>query len=149
MFHKRKFKPLFPEKYTGDPTNIIMRSSWETHFASWCDKNPNVIKWNSEETVVPYRCPTDNRIHRYFIDFKIQVKTKTGTQTYLVEVKPYKQTHPPEYPGRQTKKYLVESATFLKNQAKWKAANEWAKDRGWQFKIITEFDLGLSLTKPK
>jgi len=149
MFHKRKYKPLFPEKYTGDPTNIVMRSSWETQFASWCDKNPNVIKWNSEETVIPYRCPTDNRIHRYFIDFKIQVKGKNGLKTYLVEVKPYKQTKLPEYPGRRTKKYLVESATFLKNQAKWKAADEWAKDRGYEFKIITEYDLGIAANKPK
>ena len=78
MFHKRKYIPVFPEKYTGDPTNIIMRSSWETRFASWCDKNPSVVKWSSEETVIPYRCSTDNRIHRYFIDFKITVKDKNN-----------------------------------------------------------------------
>ena len=122
---------MFPEKYEGDHTQIVMRSSWETRFASWCDKNPSVIKWCSEETVVPYRCPTDNRLHRYFIDFKIKVKTRDNQlKTYLVEVKPSKQTQPPEYPGRQTKRYLTESLTFMKNQAKWKAANEWCKDRG-------------------
>ena len=71
MFHKRKYIPVFPEKYAGDPTNIIMRSSWETRFASWCDKNPSIIRWSSEETIIPYRCPTDNLIHRYFVDFKI------------------------------------------------------------------------------
>jgi hypothetical protein len=144
MYHKRLFKPLFPQKYTGDPTNIIMRSSWETRFASWCDKNPAVIKWKSEETVVPYRCPTDDRIHRYFVDFQIQVKQKDGVlKTYLVEVKPFSQTQPPVYPGRQTQRYLTESMTFIKNQAKWKAATEYAKDRGWEFKIITEHELGL------
>jgi hypothetical protein len=141
MFHKRRYLPLFPEKYTGDPTTIIMRSSWETKFASWCDKNPSITKWSSEETVIPYRCPTDEKIHRYFVDFKI---TTSVGKTYLVEVKPSKQTQPPEYPGRRTQRYLVESLTFMKNQAKWKAADEYAKDRGWEFKIITEYELGLA-----
>ena len=141
MFHKRKYTPIFPEKYTGDPTNIIMRSSWETMFASWCDKNPSVIKWSSEETISPYRCPTDNHIHRYFVDFKITVNTG---KTYLVEVKPYKQTQLPEYPGKRTQRYLMESLTFMKNQAKWEAATNYAKDRGWGFKIITEHELGLT-----
>ena len=141
MFHKRKYTPVFPEKYVGDSTNIIMRSSWETRFASWCDKNPSVLKWSSEETIVPYRCPTDNKIHRYFVDFKITLSTG---KTYIVEVKPASQTQPPIYPGKRTQRYLVESMTFMKNQAKWKAAEEFAKDRGWEFKIITEKELGLS-----
>ena len=141
MFHKRKFIPIFPEKYTGDPTNIIMRSSWETRFASWCDKNPSVLKWSSEETIIPYKCPTDNRIHRYFVDFKITVTTG---RTYLVEVKPKTQTQPPIYPGKRTQRYLQESLAFIKNQAKWEAASEFAKDRGWEFKIITEHELGLA-----
>ena len=141
MFHKRKYTPIFPEKYAGDPTNIIMRSSWETMFASWCDKNPSVVKWSSEETIIPYRCPTDNHIHRYFVDFKITVITG---KTYLVEVKPYKQTQLPEYPGKRTQRYLMESLTFMKNQAKWEAATNYAKDRGWEFKIITEHELGLT-----
>mgnify|MGYP003337769363 FL=1 len=140
MFHKRKFTPMFVEKYTGDPTNIIMRSTWETMFANWCDKNPSVIKWKSEETVIPYRCPTDNKIHRYFVDFKITVATG---KTYLVEVKPAAQCQPPVFPGKRTQRYLTESLTFVKNQAKWEAAKEYAKDRGWEFKIITEKELGL------
>ena len=141
MFHKRLFKPMFPEKYVGDPTNIVMRSSWETMFANWCDKNPSIIKWNSEETIIPYRCPTDNKIHRYFVDFKI---TTANGKTYLVEVKPMKQTQPPVFPGRRTQRYLTESMTFIKNQAKWKAATEYCKDRGWEFKIITEHELGIA-----
>jgi hypothetical protein len=145
MFHKRLYKPIFPEKYTGDPTNIVMRSSWETRFANWCDRNPSVVKWSSEETIIPYRCPTDERVHRYFVDFKIQIKNKEGLlRTYLVEVKPLKQTMPPVYPGRRTQRYLTESLTFMKNQAKWNAANEYCKDRGWEFKIITENELGLT-----
>lgn len=148
MYHKRKFVPLFVEKYSGDPTNIIMRSSWETMFANWCDKNPSVIKWKSEETIIPYRCPTDGKIHRYFVDFQVQIRNTNGLlKTYLVEVKPFKQTKPPEFPGRRTQRYLTESLTYMKNQAKWQAANEWAKDRGWEFKIITEHELGIASPK--
>ena len=140
MFHKTKFSPIFPEKYIGDHTNIICRSSWERTFANWCDKNPDIVKWSSEETIVPYRCPTDGKIHRYFVDFKI---TTVNGKTYLVEVKPAKQCEPPVYPGRNTQKYITESMTYIKNQAKWAAAREFCKDRRWEFKIITEYELGL------
>jgi len=140
MFHKRRFIPTNPQKYSGDVSNIVMRSSWETRFANWCDKNPQIIRWSSEETVVPYRCPTDNKIHRYFIDFKI---TLADGRTYLIEIKPLKQLSQPVFPGKRTKRYLTESFYFIKNQAKWKAANDYAKDRGWGFKIITEKELGL------
>jgi len=144
MFHKRKFTPTNPNKYSGDPTNIIMRSSWETKFANWCDSNPSVVTWKSEETIIPYRCQTDNRIHRYFVDFHIQIKDKNGIiKTYLVEIKPSKQTIPPVFPGKQTKRYLEESFAFIKNQSKWQAAKEYAKVRGWEFIIITERELGL------
>lgn len=144
MYHKRKFTPLNPQKYTGDPTNIIMRSSWETKFALWCDQNPAVIKWNSEETIVPYVCPTDNKWHRYFIDFRIQLKDRSGTlKTYLVEIKPEKYTVPPVQPSRKTKRFLIEAASYVKNQAKWKAANQFAKDRGWEFIVLTERHLGI------
>jgi hypothetical protein len=110
-------------------------------FANWCDKNSNIINWSSEETIIPYRCPTDNLIHRYFVDFKITINTG---KTYLVEVKPKYQTIAPVYPGKRTKRYLTESYAYMKNQAKWEAANIYAKDRGWEFKIITEHELGIS-----
>lgn len=143
-YHQGKFKPKHPEKYAGDATNIIYRSSWELKFMNWCDNSMNVLKYSSEETIIPYRCPTDNRFHRYFVDFKIQIKSRDGlVKTYLVEVKPSTQTQPPTYPGRQTKRYLTEALTFMKNQAKWEAAVQYCKERGWEFKIITEKELGL------
>ena len=144
-YHKRKYTPIHPEKYQGDPTDIIMRSSWETRFAQWCDNNSNVVKWSSETTVIPYVCPTDNRPHRYFVDFKIQVKdVNGGTKTYVVEVKPDKQTRPPEIPARRSKSFINEVMTWGKNDAKWKAAREYCKDRGYEFVILTEYDLGIA-----
>jgi len=144
MFHKRIYKPINPLKYAGDHTNIVMRSSWETKFAIWCDKNPSVVKWSSEETIVPYISPVDNRAHRYFIDFKIQVCTNEGKlKTYLVEIKPDTQTRPPQAPARKTKAYIQEVMTWGVNDAKWKAATTYAKDRGWEFIILTENHLGI------
>jgi hypothetical protein len=143
MFHKRKYVPLFPEKYAGDPSNVIMRSSWETRFAIWCDKNPQIIKWSSEETVVPYVSPIDGRMHRYFVDFKIQT---SNNKTYLVEIKPKKQTLPPEG-TKKTNKFLLEASNYLVNQAKWEYARRYAKDRNWEFIVITEDELGLTYGK--
>lgn len=110
----------------------------------WCDTSMNVLSYSSEETVIPYRCATDNRLHRYFVDFRIQIKNRNDEiKTYLVEVKPLGQTIPPKYPGRQTKRYITESLAFIKNQSKWKYAEEYCKDRGWIFMIITERELGI------
>jgi len=111
---------------------------------NWCDANPSVLSWSSEEFFIPYRCPTDNRIHRYFPDAKIQVRDKTGTvKTYIVEIKPGKQTVPPSTPKRKSKQYIAEVMTWGKNSAKWAAAREYCRDRGYEFIIITERELGL------
>ena len=143
-YHQGKYQIKNPEKYMGDPTGVIYRSSWELRFMNWCDSNSAILSWSSEETVIPYRCGTDNRLHRYFVDFRIQTRTSNGgTKTYLVEVKPAGQTQPPKYPGKKTKRYLTEVMTFVKNQSKWNAATQYCLDRNWEFKIITERDLGI------
>ena len=143
-YYQGKYVPRNPQKYQGDPTDIIFRSSWERKFMVWCDSNSAVIKWSSETTVIPYICPTDNRMHRYFVDFKIQVRDKDGNvKTYLVEIKPDVQTRPPATPKRKTKRYLTEVMTWGKNDAKWKYAREYCKDRGIEFVILTEKHLGV------
>lgn len=136
------FIPMNPKKYAGDISNIVYRSSWELRTFQWADLNQSVIQWSSEETVIPYVCQTDNRLHRYFVDMKIKIKGIDGTiKDYVVEIKPYAQTMPPKFPGKQTKRYLQEVETFIKNQSKWKAAKEYAKERNMQFVILTEKEL--------
>ena len=138
----KKWTPKNKEKYVGDHTNIICRSSWETKFFNWCDTNPNIISYSSEETIIPYMCATDNKPHRYFVDARIQVKQSSGLlKTYLIEIKPFMQTKPPVSTGKKTKRFIAESLTFMKNKSKWNAAERYAKDRGWEFLIITEHDL--------
>ena len=141
---KSIFKPSHPRKYKGDARNIICRSSWERRFCNWCDINESILEWGSEEFWIPYLSPIDNRTHRYFPDFIIKVKESTGDiKTYVIEVKPKRQTKPPIKKKRVSKSYLYEIKTYSVNQAKWKAADEWCKDRKIEFKIITENELGI------
>ena len=140
-----KWKPKNPQKYKGDHTNIWVRSSWETKVCVWLDTSSDVICWNSEEIVIPYRDPVDGRYRRYFVDFWAQVRTKDGQlKTYLIEVKPRYQTEEPKKKTRVTKQYINEVYTYAVNKAKWKAATEFALDRGWEFKVLTEEHLGLT-----
>ena len=144
MSYKGKYYPSYPRKYKGDPTNIIYRSLWERKFMVYCDKNQKILESESEEIALPYRSPVDNKVHRYFPDFYIKVQENTGRiKTYLIEVKPLKQTQKPKKPKRQTKNYLREVYEYAKNQAKWKAADEFCKDRLWEFKVMTEKELGI------
>ena len=144
MSYKGKYYPSFPRKYKGDPTNIIYRSLWERKFMVYCDKNQNILEWASEEIAIPYRSPIDNRVHRYFPDFYMKVKETNGkVKNYVIEVKPAKQTKPPKKPKRQTKGYIREAYEYAKNQAKWKMAKEFCADRQWEFKVVTEKELGI------
>jgi len=143
MSYKGKYKPSYPQKYKGDPTNVIYRSLWERKFMVYCDKNENILEWSSEEIALPYKSPLDNRIHRYFPDFYIKVKEGNKIQKYLVEIKPKKQVSEPKVPKRKTKGYIYEVKEYVKNQAKWKSAQEFCEDRQWKFKIMTEDDLGI------
>ena len=144
MSYKGKYYPSYPKKYKGDPTNIIYRSLWERKFMVYCDKNERILEWGSEEIVLPYISPVDNKVHRYFPDFYIKVQENTGRiKRYLIEVKPLKQTMKPKKPKRQTKNYLREVYEYAKNQAKWKAATEYCEDRMWEFKVMTENELGI------
>ena len=141
---KSKYKPSYPQKYKGDPNNIICRSSWERKFCHWCDLNESIISWGSEEFFIPYYNPTKQRVCKYFPDFIIKVKDGNGKiKTYVVEVKPLKQTVPPQKKSKVTKSYLHECTTYAVNQAKWKAAKEWCADRMLEFMIITEKELGI------
>jgi len=110
----------------------------------WCDTNPSVLEWGSETTIIPYKSPVDNRIHRYFCDFYVKIKSKDDVVTkYLIEIKPEKFTKPPAIPQKKTKRFVQEVFQYGTNQAKWKAADEYCQERGMKFLVLTEHDLGL------
>lgn len=143
MSYKGWFKPRNPQKYKGDPNGIVYRSSWELRVMKYLDDNPAVVWWASEELPIRYISPIDNKVHRYFPDFIVRTKRKDGLETTMVlEVKPYRQTQMPVQ-KRRTQKFINEIATYAVNQEKWKAADLFCKEHGWQFKLITEKELGI------
>ena len=138
--YKGIYRPTNPKKYVGDPNRIVYRSLLERRFMLYCDRNKDIIAWASEEVPIKYYSPLDKRVHRYFPDFI--VKTSTGKK-YIIEIKPYKQCFQPKPPKKKTKAFMRESFEYIKNQAKWKAARAYCEDKGFEFKIMTEKELGI------
>lgn len=139
---KGRFRPNNPHKYRGDPTNIIYRSRLELRVMQYLDSTESIREWESEERPIPYYDPVTQRWRRYFPDFVVY----TDKDTIMVEVKPFKQTQPPtgqmHQDGRKNRRLIKEQVTYATNCAKWEAAKEFCADRKWQFKFITEKDLG-------
>ena len=133
------YEPLYPEKYIGK--QIICRSKWEFDFCNWCDNNSGILQWSSEPFAIPYFDVVRRKKRRYYPDFLIKVKGKDGKlNTYIIEIKPYKEVALPKRRGTNKTK-MYETITYATNVSKWKAADNWCKKKGWIFKIITEKEL--------
>lgn len=141
MAYKSKFIPKNPNKYVGNPHNIICRSLWERTFCKYLDENLNIIKWSSEELQIPYYSPIDNRVHMYYPDFLFESKRGNEIETVVVEIKPMKQTKQPEKGKKSNRTFLTEITQYEINMAKWKSAKEFCSKNGWKFMVITEKDL--------
>jgi len=142
MAYKTKYKIQNRSKYIGNPDNIICRSLWERRVCKYLDENINVIRWGSEEISIPYYSPVDKKKHKYYPDFIAEIKDSTGSiKTYMIEVKPKKQTKPPKKKGSRNKTYINECITYTINEAKWKTAKKVCDKEGWQFIILTEDDI--------
>jgi hypothetical protein len=139
---KDQYIPHDPKKYVGKYP-IIIRSSYERKFFQWCDANSSILEWSSESIAIQYFDPVKNKRRRYYPDVYMLVKGKDNkTQQFVIEIKPYKETHPPINRGRKTKKTLLwEDKTYATNNAKWKAAINWCSKMNMVFKIITEREL--------
>jgi len=133
MAYSGRYQVINKHKYNGDPDKVVYRSMWEKYVFIWCDTNSRVKKWSSEEIVIPYYYDVDKKYHRYFPDVFIQTEEKS----MLIEIKPDKETRPP-VGERRTKRYINEGMTYIKNMNKWEAAEEYCKDRKWEFQIWTE-----------
>ena len=139
MTYKGRYFPTNPKKYRGNPNQIIYRSLWERKVMVYCDKTRQIVEWGSEELFIPYR-GVDNKPHRYYPDFYMKVKQTNGThKKFIIEVKPKAQCkEPTKTPKRKTRKWYKEVQTWGINQAKWKSAEEFCKDHGMEFKVLTE-----------
>ncbi len=143
-FHQGYYRPVNKEKYIGTKLPQY-RSGWELKFFRWADKNDNILKWGSENVIIPYLNPLDNKVHRYLVDNYIIFRDKKGKKTkFLIEIKPSSQTVKPK-----TRKYarkttiLYERKMYVQNIAKWEAAKKFAEKKGYKFIILTEKELNI------
>ena len=135
-FARGKFTPKNPGKYVGNKVPTY-RSSWEWSFMNFCDTNESIQKWASEAIQIPYRDPLTGRQTIYVPDFFIQYADKQGkTHVELIEIKPASQAI-----LERVGKSKYNQAQFIKNQAKWAAANIWCRQQGLKFRIVSENDL--------
>ena len=137
-----EYVPINEDKYIGKNLPKC-RSSWERLFCNWLDNNPAVINWSSEIMHIEYFDPVKRKKRRYYPDFLMKIEDKQGKLiTYLVEIKPYKESHPPRADRRKTKKTrMIEETKWMTNNAKFEAAKKYCRQKGWIFKIITEKQL--------
>ena len=140
MAYRGNYRPINPKKYVGDPSRIHYRSLWERKFMVYCDTNDSILQWGSEEVIIPYVSPWDGRVHKYFPDFYVRVRTKKGgIKEFIIEIKPKRQCKPPlKNPKRKTKKWYGELKAWGINEAKWKSATKWCEDNNMDFQILNE-----------
>lgn len=134
-----EFIPINYKKYVGRYP-IIVRSGWERMFFQWLDVTPSVVEWSSENIAIPYYDPVQKKNRRYYPDVWMKIKNRNGGfDKFVVEIKPDKECRPPTKKGKKSKKtQLFQEATWLTNQAKFKAAEDYCRKRGYKFKLMTE-----------
>lgn len=138
-FRQGVFKPVNKDKFVGNVA--FYRSGLELKFMRFCDNNPNVVKWGSENIVIPYISPIDNKVHRYYVDNFVVIREGNIIKKYLIEIKPFKQTQPPTTKYKKREHIIYEQSTYAVNQSKWTAAKAFCVKKGYNFLIITEKDL--------
>jgi len=142
---KGLFTPVNVEKYLGDPRKIRFLSSWERAFMEGLDKNPNVIKWGSEEFKIPYYNPIKKKMASYYPDFIVKYQDRTGNVlTEVIEIKPSNQDPrriTKDTKGRVKKPSAYDTVQMVINQAKWTAAEAFCKQHGINFRVLTEQEL--------
>lgn len=152
------------EKYVGDPSLVIYRSSWEFSFCKWADYSPSILRWSSEPVKIPYydrvsklnECkklglnpnnPKNWVVKNYNTDFWIELKKPDDTiERWFVEIKPeYKLLKPKPVPKtaplKDQKKFNRLAKEYLINEAKFAAIKEWATRNNCHFYIFTEVQL--------
>lgn len=144
MAFRARFIPKNPHKYRGDVDKIFARSSWEASVMKFFDSSSAVLSWSSEEISIPYLKPEDARVHHYFPDFVVEFVDKEGNiRTEIVEVKPLHESEA-AYAKHERSKAALET-----NEAKWRAAIDYAERNNMKFRVITEKSIFHQVEKPK
>jgi hypothetical protein len=133
---KGLFTPKNPQKYVGDPRKIRYLSSWELKFQQFCDQNPNIIAWGSEEIRIKYFHPIKKKVCDYIPDFFVKYKDKNGNViSEIIEIKPKKEVR------LTNKSSLYDKVNIVINTQKWTAAKSFCDNAGITFRILTEDQL--------
>lgn len=133
------FTPKNKDKFVG--ATAIYRSGLELKFMRFCDNNTNIIKWSSENVIIPYISPLDGKVHRYYVDNFVLIKEGDTIAKYLIEIKPASQTQAPKTKYKKKEHLIYEQKQWVVNQAKWEAAEAFCKQKGLKFLILTEKEL--------
>ena len=135
-FAQGRFEMKNPAKYVGKKTPLA-RSSWEFVFMRMLDEHPGVENWASESIQIPYRDPLTGKQTIYVPDFFIvYVDKNKNKHAEVVEVKPSNHTL-----REAVGKSQYNQAQYVKNMAKWEAANAWCRQQGIRFRVITENEI--------
>jgi len=135
-FAQGRFEMKNPDKDVGKKTPLA-RSSWEFVFMRMLDEHQGVEKWASESIQIPYRDPLTGKYTIYVPDFFIVYNDKKGGKhAEVVEVKPESQTV-----LEKVGKSQYNQQQYVKNIAKWEAANAWCKQQGLRFRVINEGEI--------
>jgi hypothetical protein len=141
-FRQGYFRPENIEKYAGDLSKIIYRSSWEYKFCKYCDLTDKILSWSSEPFPIKYYDPINKKERSYYVDFYIKYADSGTVVDYLVEVKPKKKLYAPILEGKQTHKklkaYNHEMSEYIINKAKISAAQKYSMTMNYKFIIVTE-----------
>lgn len=122
--------------------SVEFKSSLELAAIRYCDYNKHITKYSLEPFAIKYVKPTDGKPHRYYVDLFLEF---SNGEKFIVEIKSKGETIPPKKPSKKTGKaianYQRALQTYHVNQAKWSAAETWAKQNNMRFLILTEDDL--------
>lgn len=141
-FNQGIFKPKNPEKLINAKV-AVYRSGLELKFFRFCDENPNVKRWSSEDIKIPYYSKLDGKVRMYYVDNYVEIQEGDRLKRYLIEIKPFAQTQEPKPSKRKKKSTIIYEQTqwITNNEGKWPAAREFCKKKGWEFLILTEREL--------
>jgi hypothetical protein len=105
--------------------------------------NKNVTLWGSEVFEIPYIYEIDQKLHRYYPDFYLEmIDSNKKLSKFLIEIKPKKQMSKPIPPKNKTEKaiknYNYAMCEYIKNMNKWKHARMFCEARDTKFKVLNE-----------
>lgn len=143
LLNPNKFiKPIDEYMQSYKDGHVNFKSRLELKAIKYADFNKHIISWSIEPFNIKYVKPTDGKIHRYFIDLFLEF---SSGDKFIVEIKPKSETLPPKKPTKNTQKasmnYQLALQTYSINQAKWKAAEEFAALNKMKFIILTDEEL--------